>query len=158
MFRSAPTRWCSATFLPTLSQSEFRRGFFHERESRQGQPGNPHSTEWTGSRECMQEVVESSKCSRFPAEEDVPTVSFVVIGRNEGARLAKCLESIRKVKGIRTEEIIYVDSASTDGSPELASRCGADVIVVRSERPTAALGRNAGWRKAKSDLVLFLDG
>jgi cellulose synthase/poly-beta-1,6-N-acetylglucosamine synthase-like glycosyltransferase len=32
------------------------------------------------------------------------------------------------------------------------------VIVVRLERPTAALGRNAGWRRAESDLVLFLDG
>ena len=54
--------------------------------------------------------------------------------------------------------MIYVDSASTDGSAELASRYGAHSITVHAERPTAALGRNTGWRRAASDLILFLDG
>lgn len=85
-------------------------------------------------------------------------LSVVVIGRNEGDRLATCLDSIAKIRGIEVNEIIYVDSASTDGSPELAAQYGATVIVVRPEKPTAALGRNAGWRLAESDLVLFLDG
>ena len=89
---------------------------------------------------------------------DPPAISIVVIGRNEGSRLAKCLDSIRQVRGVAVREVIYVDSASTDGSPELAARYGAIVIVVRPERPTAAIGRNAGWRRAQSDLVLFLDG
>lgn len=92
------------------------------------------------------------------ASPDIPTLSVVVIGRNEGARLANCLDSVRNAKRITLEELIYVDSASTDGSPELASLHGATVIALQTERPTAALGRNAGWRRAKSDLVLFLDG
>lgn len=84
----------------------------------------------------------------------------MVIGRNEGLRLARCLESIRLIRGFDGEslQIIYVDSASKDGSPELASTYGAEVIIVHAERPTAALGRNAGWRVAKSEFVLFLDG
>jgi glycosyltransferase involved in cell wall biosynthesis len=32
------------------------------------------------------------------------------------------------------------------------------VIAVQPTRPTAALGRNAGWRAASADFVLFLDG
>jgi glycosyltransferase involved in cell wall biosynthesis len=104
----------------------------------------------------MQKVFES--VLDCPRDTDNPTLSVVVIGRNEGARLAKCLNSIQKVEGVSVKEIIYVDSASTDDSPELASLHGATVIVVQSERPTAALGRNAGWRAAQSDLVLFLDG
>jgi glycosyltransferase involved in cell wall biosynthesis len=89
-----------------------------------------------------------------------PAISVVVIGRNEGQRLARCLESIRLIRGFDDEsiQIIYVDSASKDGSPELASTYGAEVIIVHAERPTAALGRNAGWRVAKSEFVLFLDG
>lgn len=55
-------------------------------------------------------------------------------------------------------ELIYVDSASTDGSPERAAALGATVITVHPERPSAALGRNAGWRAARAPLVLFLDG
>lgn len=89
-----------------------------------------------------------------------PAISVVVIGRNEDQRLARCLESIRLIRGFDGEsiQIIYVDSASKDGSPELASTYGAEVIIVHAERPTAALGRNAGWRVAKSEFVLFLDG
>jgi glycosyltransferase involved in cell wall biosynthesis len=87
-----------------------------------------------------------------------PAISVVIIGRNEGDRLARCLESVRRMRGIDCFEIIYVDSASKDGSPELAASYGAEVIVVNPERPTAALGRNAGWRLAKAEFVLFLDG
>jgi glycosyltransferase involved in cell wall biosynthesis len=97
----------------------------------------------------------------FPANcagADLPTFSIVVIGRNEGHRLARCLESIQQIRGVTVKEVIYVDSDSTDGSPDLAYRYGATVIVLHPDRPTAAIGRNAGWRGAASDLVLFLDG
>jgi len=94
----------------------------------------------------------------------VPAISVVVIGRNEGQRLARCLESVRRVPGFEENapspvtELIYVDSASKDSSPELAASYGAQVIVLEAQRTTAALGRNAGWRAAKSEFVLFLDG
>lgn len=88
-----------------------------------------------------------------------PLVSVVVIGRNEGERLSRCLESISGMRqeGFRTE-VLYVDSSSSDGSPERAEQLGARVIQVRPERPCAAVGRNAGWRAARGDYVLFLDG
>lgn len=88
----------------------------------------------------------------------IPELSVVVIGRNEGQRLARCLESIRGARGFGDVQVVYVDSASTDGSPALAASYGAEVIVVHPRRPTAALGRNAGWRQAKAEFVLFLDG
>ena len=88
----------------------------------------------------------------------INTLSIVVIGRNEGQRLARCLESVRAMQNVRKTQLIYVDSASTDGSPELASRYGAEVIVINPERPTAASGRNAGWRRATGEFILFLDG
>jgi glycosyltransferase involved in cell wall biosynthesis len=85
-------------------------------------------------------------------------ISIIVIGRNEGARLARCLESIGKVRGVVVHEVIYVDSASTDASLQVASNYGAQTILVAPERPTAAIGRNAGWQRAVCNLVLFLDG
>lgn len=92
-------------------------------------------------------------------EQERPLVSVVVIGRNEGQRLVRCLESIRDMKPIGgAVEVLYVDSDSTDGSPERAATLGARVIEVRPTRPSAALGRNAGWREARADIVLFLDG
>ncbi len=89
-----------------------------------------------------------------------PALSVVVIGRNEGERLTRCLESVRSMLSPDggAVEIIYVDSGSNDGSVERAARAGARVITVTPERPCAAVGRNAGWRAARADLVLFLDG
>jgi glycosyltransferase involved in cell wall biosynthesis len=86
-------------------------------------------------------------------------LSIVVIGRNEGPRLDRCLQSIRSIRGFTGQlEVIYVDSGSTDGSPALAETLGAKVIVLDTDRPTAALGRDTGWRSATSAFVLFLDG
>jgi len=88
-----------------------------------------------------------------------PLLSVVVIGRNEGTRLVRCLNSIQAMHdlgGVR--ELIYVDSGSTDGSRAQAAALGARVINVQPTRPCAAVGRNAGWRAATGDYVLFLDG
>jgi glycosyltransferase involved in cell wall biosynthesis len=88
-----------------------------------------------------------------------PLLSVVVIGRNEGPRLQRCLESVNSMESPGgLVEITYVDSASTDGSRELAEEMGARVISIQPSRPTAALGRNAGWRISSGSFVLFLDG
>jgi glycosyltransferase involved in cell wall biosynthesis len=93
------------------------------------------------------------------ADTAAPILSVVVIGRNEGERLVRCLESVQRADTAgHVLEIIYVDSASVDGSPERAVALGAKVLTVRPKRPSAATGRNAGWRAASGDLVLFLDG
>lgn len=84
----------------------------------------------------------------------------VVIGRNEGQRLRRCLETVSALQC----PIVYVDSGSSDGSPELAATMGASVIRLDPSRPfTAARARNEGWRSLASahpDLsyVQFVDG
>jgi glycosyltransferase involved in cell wall biosynthesis len=88
-----------------------------------------------------------------------PLISVVIIGRNEGLRLRRCLDSVRTMNfPAENIEIIYVDTASTDDSIEIATSCGAATIEIRPQRPCAAKARNAGWRLATSPFVLFLDG
>lgn len=88
-----------------------------------------------------------------------PRVSVVVIGRNEGARLERCLASIAAAHwNDVTHEVIYVDSHSTDGSRERAAAAGAQVLTVERKPPNAAKARNQGWRAAQGEFVLFLDG
>lgn len=88
-----------------------------------------------------------------------PTVSVVVIGRNEGKRLTACLASVHDARWQNLNyELIYVDSNSTDDSVASAKASGAQVLQVKPLRPSAATGRNAGWRAAQGDFVLFLDG
>lgn len=90
--------------------------------------------------------------------------SFVVIGRNEGVRLARCIESLRKVQGAIVEDIIYVDSGSVDGSPELAASMGCKVVRLDPSRPfSAARARNEGYDhliklNPNARFVQFLDG
>ena len=88
-----------------------------------------------------------------------PDVSVVVIGRNEGPRLMQCLGSVRDADwGDLRHELIYVDSHSSDGSPDAARRFGARVLGLGDADPCAAAGRNLGWRAARAPWVLFLDG
>ena len=49
-----------------------------------------------------------------------------MIGRNEGARLTRCLESVISSGGI----VVYVDSASTDDSLSRARACGVHVVEL----------------------------
>lgn len=75
------------------------------------------------------------------------SLAAVVIGRNEGARLIRCLASL---KG-RTAPVVYVDSGSTDGSVDAASAAGAEVVALDMTTPfTAARARNAGLVRLKS--------
>jgi len=84
----------------------------------------------------------------------------VIIGRNEGERLRRSFESVAAGDGT----VVYVDSASTDGSVELARSFGADVVELDMSLPfTAARARNAGFRRAleinpDTQYVQFLDG
>ncbi len=94
-----------------------------------------------------------------PVRPAPPMVSVVVIGRNEGERLGRCLASAATMRRDDFRlEILYVDSGSTDGSLALAAKAGARTIPLQPKRPSAALGRNAGWRASGGDFILFLDG
>lgn len=87
-------------------------------------------------------------------------IGVVVIARNEGERLMRCLDSLEG----RTGLVVYADSASSDGSPERARRRGVEVVELDPGRPmNAARGRNTGFGRLcelRPDLeyVLFLDG
>jgi GT2 family glycosyltransferase len=87
-------------------------------------------------------------------------VGVVVIGRNEGQRLVRCLQSLAP----QAQRLVYVDSNSTDDSVAQARQRGAQVIVLDPTVPfTAARARNAGWRalladRTDIDFVQFVDG
>ncbi len=71
---------------------------------------------------------------------DTAHVGIVVIGRNEGARLARCLASVAD-SGCAA---VYVDSASSDDSVAIAARFGVHVTQLEG-RLSAARARNSGF-------------
>lgn len=83
----------------------------------------------------------------------------VVIGRNEGERLQRCLRSIPL--GV---PVVYVDSGSSDGSVSYARRQGSEVVELDLSIPfTAARARNKGFERLLAscpdlEFVQFVDG
>lgn len=84
----------------------------------------------------------------------------VIIGRNEGERLRRCIASVLPV----AQHVVYVDSGSTDGSAQLARDMGVCVVDLNLRIPfTAARARNEGFLRLNElspDLsyVQFVDG
>src|SRR5262245_28643656 len=87
-------------------------------------------------------------------------MGIVVIGRNEGERLIRCLQSAKS----HTDDIVYVDSGSTDGSTRTAENLGILVVKLDLAQPfTAARARNEGFAALKAlrpdiRFVQFVDG
>jgi glycosyltransferase involved in cell wall biosynthesis len=74
----------------------------------------------------------------------IDDIGIVIIGRNEGDRLERCLLSVIK----QVNNIVYVDSGSTDGSIEMAKFLGIEVVKLDLSTPfTAARARNAGFSR-----------
>ena len=87
-------------------------------------------------------------------------IGVVAIGRNEGERLRRCLESV--MNGAVC--VVYVDSGSTDGSAALAAELGASVVSLDMAHPfTAARARNEGAARLAAlrpelAFIQFVDG
>lgn len=79
-------------------------------------------------------------------------VSLVVIARDEQAVIGRCLESARHA----VDEMIVVDTGSTDRTVMIAQAAGARVVHFRWCDDFAA-ARNAGADAASGDYLLVLD-
>ena len=87
-------------------------------------------------------------------------IGIVVIGRNEGERLARCLDSLQR----EAELIVYVDSGSTDESVAESMSRGIETLQLDLNLPfTAARARNTGLNRLLQiapdiKYVQFIDG
>lgn len=79
-------------------------------------------------------------------------ISIIIPALNEEDYLQKLLDCIKK-QGYRGYEVIVADNNSKDKTREIAKKYGCR--VVKGGLPAA--GRNAGAKKAKGSILLFLD-
>jgi len=112
----------------------------------------------------------SSKAGDWTTEELVAakrgtTVSVVIPARNEEATVGAIVAAIRdELYGVLVDEILVVDSRSTDATAEVAAAAGATVVAQDAVFP--ALDGLAGkgealWKgvaATSGDLVVFVDG
>ncbi|MFK7758039.1 MAG: glycosyltransferase family 9 protein [Flavobacteriales bacterium] len=79
------------------------------------------------------------------------TISAVIITRNEAANIERCLESLKTV----AEELIIVDSGSSDDTVHIAESLGA--MVINSEWLGYARTKNLGHEHASHNYILSID-
>jgi glycosyltransferase involved in cell wall biosynthesis len=84
-------------------------------------------------------------------------ISFVIPAYNEELELSATIAAIRDAASGAAQpcEVIVVDDASTDATPEIASHAGAKVIRINRRQIAAA--RNAGARVAQGEYLFFVD-
>lgn len=79
-----------------------------------------------------------------------PTISVAVIAKNEADRISRLLESVSFA-----DEVVVVDSGSSDGTQVLCEQMGARVLY--NEWPGYANQKNFAMEQTKSEWVLNLD-
>ncbi len=82
----------------------------------------------------------------------MPTLSVILITRNEEANLADCLASLEGI----AQQIVVVDTKSTDGTLEIAKNHGA-VISQTADWPGFGPQKNRALDLATGEWVLSLD-
>ncbi|RYG25551.1 glycosyltransferase [bacterium] len=79
-------------------------------------------------------------------------LSVCLIVLNEASRLREALDSVREV----ADEIVVVDTGSTDGTPEFAASLGAQVYSFEWVDDFAA-ARNFAFAQARGEWILSID-
>ena len=84
-------------------------------------------------------------------------ISFIVPAYNEEIELPATLATIRSATSGLSQpfEIIVVDDASTDATPEIAEQAGARVVSINRRQIAAA--RNTGACAARGEFLFFVD-
>lgn len=81
-----------------------------------------------------------------------PILSVCMIAKNEEDTIQRALESTRNI----ADEIVVVDTGSSDNTRELAIRCGARVVDLEW-RDDFSAARNRAIQEATGDYILMLD-
>ncbi len=85
-------------------------------------------------------------------------LSFVIPAYNEELELPSTMTAIAAAaatSGHAEYEVIVVDDASTDRTPQIAREAGAQLVSIKRRQIAAA--RNAGARTARGEVLFFVD-
>lgn len=85
-------------------------------------------------------------------EKTYPTISLAVICKNEEKNLPRLFESVKNC----FDEIVFVDTGSTDKSKEIAKEFGCNVYDFTWINDFAA-ARNFAFSKATKDYIMWMD-
>jgi hypothetical protein len=86
------------------------------------------------------------------------TLAIIIVSYNTRADLERCLASLSASPPSMPHEIVVVDNASTDGSPDaIRMRWPGVRLIPLPANVGFSAGNNAGIRQTRSDLILLLN-
>ena len=86
-----------------------------------------------------------------------PHVTVIIPVRNRPGEIAACLQSLSQLDYPREKmEIIVIDDASDDNTPDVVSTFPAQLISLK-ERRQASFCRNLAAKRAQGEILAFLD-
>lgn len=80
-------------------------------------------------------------------------ISVVIVTYNSREHVGRCLESLQR----HATEIVVVDNASADGTPEVVGAFPAVKLIVAPRNLGFAAGANLGARSSGGDALLFVN-
>ena len=86
-------------------------------------------------------------------------LGFVILTKNSGRTLNKCLEAVSKLKNEMDLEVVIVDGGSTDNTLEIVEQYSKTLkIKVLNDRGKGlGYARDLGWRSTSAEYVIMLD-
>ncbi|MFH1504510.1 MAG: glycosyltransferase family 2 protein [Candidatus Omnitrophota bacterium] len=84
-------------------------------------------------------------------------ISVVILTHNSREFIKPCLDSVFSQEGYRNFEVVVVDNASGDGTPDLIGKYPKVILIKNKENLGACRGRNQGIEASKGDWILTLD-
>ncbi len=81
-------------------------------------------------------------------------ISVILNAYNEEKDLPDCIKSLKN-QSVKPFEIIVIDNGSKDKTVEVSKKAGAKVYTIKPR--SRGLARDYGWRKAKGNIVAYLD-
>ena len=85
-----------------------------------------------------------------------PKVSIIIPAFNEEKMIGQCLQSLLVLNYPKNKyEILVVDNNSTDATAKIIQKY--EVSYLKEKRPAPAAARNLGIKKAKGEIVAFMD-
>lgn len=88
---------------------------------------------------------------------EYPFVSIIIPVSNRPEEITSCLQSLRQLDyPLEKLEIIVVDDASTDNTPDVVSRFPVSLIALK-ENKQASFCRNLAAKRAKGEILAFID-
>ena len=105
-------------------------------------------------RRALASQIESSQDDRASA---ALSVSIVVPSCDRPDDLRRCLESLRAQRSVRPIEIVVVDNRPSRGVARQVAGGFPNVVVVDEPRPGLSYARNAGFARARGEILVATD-